>query len=104
MNVLEIIVLVMVVTIVVTITLAATSYAAFRVRERRRPTPEQAEADAPMFFERVRFPALTERVAAETQGADALGLGLGAPTAPEEETLTAEVAGGGERQQPRPSA
>jgi Tfp pilus assembly protein PilE len=54
-DVIQIVVMVMVATIIATITLAAASYAAFRMRERRAPSATFLQADAPVFFERVRF-------------------------------------------------
>jgi len=54
-DVIQIVVMIMVATIVATITLASASYAAFRMRERRAPNASLLEADAPVFFERVRF-------------------------------------------------
>ena len=104
MNVLEVIVLVMVVTIVVTITLAATSYAAFRVRERRRPTPEETEADAPLFFERVRFPGLVERSAPGRSAVGSLGLGLDASQPDEAAAVGAEGDAADDRFEADPTA
>jgi hypothetical protein len=55
MDFVQIIAVIMVVTIVATITLASVAYAAFRLRARRAPDLSLLDADAPLFFERVRF-------------------------------------------------
>jgi hypothetical protein len=55
MDFVQIIAVIMVVTILATITLAAVAYAAFRLRERRAPNLSLIDAEAPVFFERVRF-------------------------------------------------
>lgn len=62
-NVVQWLVTGMILIIIATVTLAVLSYAAFKVRERKTPRGghSSADANAPMFFERVRIAAAPVR-------------------------------------------